>query len=393
MNQNYKEHHEPLIRIKKRTDLPVWKAWMIRIFSIVLALLIGAVIFSCLGYNPIEVYAAMIDGCFGRPLYVRQTIKIAIPLLGAAIAIAPAFRMKFWNIGAEGQITMGALFATYFALFYYDKLPHTTLLIVMFFAAMVGGALWAVIPAVFKAKWGTNETLFTLMLNYIAIGIVKYLQGGPGEQYPKGTQQIRMFDKAARLPDLLDVNVGWVIVLALVVFMFVYLKYTKHGYEISVVGESERTARYAGMNVFKIIVRTMLLSGAIAGIVGFILVSGINYTLSDTTANGVGFTAITVAWLAKLNSFGMIIITALLAVLDKGASTIQTRFGIPETAAEMLTGMILFGMLGSEFFIRFRMIFRKGGSKTDKGSKTEEPAEPTVIERVAEQKGKEEQKA
>lgn len=385
MNRQYKAHHEPLVRLAKREELALWKAWLTRILSILLALLIGALIFMSLGYNPIEIYAAMIDGCFGRQIYIKQTIKIAIPLLGTAIAIAPAFRMKFWNIGAEGQITIGALFATYFALYYYDKLPHTALLFVMFLAAMVGGALWSLIPAVFKAKWGTNETLFTLMLNYIAIGIVKYLQGGPWEQYPKGTQQIRMFDKAARLPDLLGVNIGWVIVLLLTIFMFVYLRYTKQGYEIAVVGESERTSRYAGMNVFKIVIRTMILSGAIAGIVGFIMVSGVNYTLSDTTANGVGFTAITVAWLAKLNSFGMVIISMLLAILDKGASTIQTRFGIPETAAEMLTGMILFCMLGSEFFIRFRMIFRK----------TKQASVPaaSVIEQVAKQNERGDDKA
>lgn len=386
MSRQYKAHSEPLIRLAKREDIAVWKIWLTRIFSIVLALLVGAIIFVALGYNPITVYAAMIDGCFGRSIYIKQTIKIAIPLLGTAIAIAPAFRMKFWNIGAEGQITMGALFATYFALYYYEKLSHPVLLLVMFVAAVVGGAIWALVPAVFKAKWGTNETLFTLMLNYIAIGIVKYLQGGPWEQYPKGTQQIRMFDQAARIPNLLGVNIGWVIVLALTVFMFLYLKYTKHGYEISVVGESERTSRYAGMNVFKIVIRTMLLSGAIAGIVGFIMVSGVNYTLSDTTANGVGFTAITVAWLAKLNSFGMIVISMLLAVLEKGASTIQTRFAIPETAAEMLTGMILFCMLGSEFFIRFRLIFRRSKKKP-------EPETATVIEQVAEQREKGDEKA
>lgn len=386
MNQHYKAHQEPLVRLTKRKEIAIWKVWLTRILSIVLALLVGAIIFAALGYNPITVYVAMIDGCFGRSIYVKQTIKIAIPLLGTAIAIAPAFRMKFWNIGAEGQITIGALFATYFALYYYDKLSHPVLLLVMFIAAAVGGAVWALIPAVFKAKWGTNETLFTLMLNYIAIGIVKYLQGGPWEQYPKGTQQIRMFDQAARIPNLLGVNIGWVIVLGLTIFMFVYLRYTKHGYEIAVVGESERTSRYAGMNVFKIVIRTMVLSGAIAGIVGFIAVSGVNYTLSDTTANGVGFTAITVAWLAKLNSFAMIVISMLLAILEKGASTIQTRFGIPETAAEMLTGMILFCMLGSEFFIRFRLIFRK---------KKKEPVSEaaTVIEQAANQKEKGDEQA
>lgn len=209
--------------------------------------------------------------------------------------------MKFWNIGVEGQITVGAIFATYFALNFHDSWPSALLLPVMFLAAAIGGGLWGMLPAVFRAKWGTNETLFTLMLNYIAIGVVKYLQGGPWEKVPKGTQMIERFGQTARMPEVWGVTAGGFIVLLLVLFMFCYLRYTKHGYQIAVVGESEATARYAGIRVGTVIVRTMFVSGAVAGIVGFIVVSGINYTLSDSVAGGVGFTGITVAWLAQLN--------------------------------------------------------------------------------------------
>ena len=231
----------------------------------------------------------------------------------------------------------------------------------MCIAAAIGGGLWGLLPAAFRAKWGTNETLFTLMLNYIAIGVVKYLQGGPWEKIPKGTQMIERFGTAARLPNVWGVTAGGIIVLVLVIFMYCYLRYTKHGYQIAVVGESEATARYAGIEVGKVIMRTMFVSGAIAGIVGFIVVSGINYTLSDSVAGGVGFTGITVAWLAALNPIGMVFISALLAVLTKGASTINTMThnALPESMSDMLTGLILFCMLSSEFFIRYRMIFRK----------------------------------
>ena len=231
----------------------------------------------------------------------------------------------------------------------------------MCIAAAIGGGLWGLLPAAFRAKWGTNETLFTLMLNYIAIGVVKYLQGGPWEKIPKGTQMIERFGTAARLPNVCGVTAGGIIVLVLVIFMYCYLRYTKHGYQIAVVGESEATARYAGIEVGKVIMRTMFVSGAIAGIVGFIVVSGINYTLSDSVAGGVGFTGITVAWLAALNPIGMVFISALLAVLTKGASTINTMThnALPESMSDMLTGLILFCMLSSEFFIRYRMIFRK----------------------------------
>ncbi len=359
------EHSEPLLRLAKRDDMSNATAWGIRILSIVVALFIGGGLISVTGYSPVSVYMAMIDGCFGSNLAIQQTIKLAIPLLGASLAIAPAFKMKFWNIGVEGQVTMGAVFSTFFALYYYDKLPSTVLLIIMCIAGAIGGGLWGLIPAAFRARWGTNETLFTLMLNYIAIGIVKYLQGGPWEKIPRGTQQIGLFDQSARMPTVWGITVGIFIVLAIVVFMFIYLNYTKHGYELTVVGESEPTARYAGINVPKVVCRTMFVSGAIAGIVGFIMCSGINYTLSSSVAGGIGFTGITIAWLAQLNPFAMVAISMMLAILDKGASTINTLTSnmIPESMSDMLTGVILFCMLASEFFIRYRLILRKKAEK------------------------------
>lgn len=352
---------EPLIRLAKRDDMGTLAAWAIRIGSILAALVLFAGLIIAVGYDPISVYGAMVGGALGSPLNIQQTVKLMIPLLGAALAIAPAFKMKFWNIGVEGQITVGGIFATYFALTFQNSWPGYVLIPVMFLAAAIGGGLWGMLPAAFRAKWGTNETLFTLMLNYIAIGIVKYLQGGPWEKVPKGTQMIDRFAPAARMPEIWGITAGGFIVLVLVVFMFLYLRYTKHGYQIAVVGESEATARYAGIRVGGVIVRTMFVSGAVAGIVGFIMVSGINYTLSDSVAGGVGFTGITVAWLAQLNPIGMVFISALLAVLEKGASTINTltHNALPESMSDMLTGLILFCMLASEFFIRYRMILRK----------------------------------
>lgn len=350
---------EPLIRIAKRPELSKRKAVLVRLSSIIAALLLGGLLILALGYNPAAVYADIVKGSLLTGTALKSTVKITVPLLGAALAIAPAFKMKFWNCGAEGQITVGAIAATYFALFYVDKLPSPVLFAVAFIAAAVAGGLWGLIPAFFKARWGTNETLFTLMLNYIAIGFVKYLRVGPwmdkGQMFPK----VPMFDKAARLPDIFGIHIGWIIVLVLVFSIYIYMTRTKHGYEIAVVGESISTARYSGMNVGKIIMRTMFLSGAIAGIVGWMIVCGTNYTLSDTTANGYGFTAIVVAWLSKLNPFTMVGISAFLAVLQKGSNTIQTNFGIPASASEVLTGLILLCMLGSEFFINYRFVFRK----------------------------------
>ena len=271
--ENKAVHREPLVRIVKRGDIPAKKIWAIRALAALGAVLTGALLILALGHNPAAVYVQMVVGAVGSKTALVETIKKAIPLTGAAIAIAPAFKMKFWNIGAEGQIMAGAIAASYFALFHSQSMPRPLLL---------------------------------------------------------------------------------------VIGMTVYLRRSKHGYEIAVVGESEPTARYAGMNVARIIVRTMLISGAIAGLVGFLQVSGANYTLTENTAGGIGFTAITVAWLAKLNPIAMVFIAAFLAVLQKGSGRIQTEFLIPASAAEVLTGIILFFMLGCEFFIHYRLVLRGG---------------------------------
>ncbi len=355
---------QPLFHLARRDEMPKSKVWMIRAASFLAALLIGAALFGVLGKNPFEAYGTIITGSLAKPSAIRQTVKIAIPLLGTSLALAPCFGMRYWNIGAEGQITAGALAATYFALHFGKTWPHPVILIVMALAACLFGGLWAAIPAFFKARYNTNETLFTLMMNYIIIGVVKWLQGGPWEGKP-GSQIIPMFPDNAMLPKVLGVHCGWIIILLLTVFMYFYLTKMKHGYEIAVIGDSVNTARYAGMNVGRIVIRTVFFSGAICGLVGYLVTCGANGTLYDSVAAGVGFTAITVAWLAQLNPFAMIAISMLLAVLSKGAGTLQTRMEVPASVSDILTGVILFSMLACEFFINYKIIFR--GQHNDDG--------------------------
>ena len=363
---HHNETKTPLIRLAKRGVMEPWKAWCIRVGSILVALLLGGLVMSIAlpeGSNIFSAYGTIIEGALGKKTAIRQTVKLAVPLLGTALDIAPCFMLRFWNIGAEGQITAGAMAASYFALYCYDKMSSPVLLIVMGVSAALLGGIWAFIPGFFKAKWNTNETLFTLMMNYIMIGIVRWLKGGPWEGRP-GSQIIPQFDRAATLPKVLGVHCGWIIVLILVVFMHVYMNHTKHGYEIAVIGDSINTARYAGMNVGHVMMRTMFLSGAISGLVGFIVASGANTTLYDGVAAGVGFTSITVAWLSQLNAFAMIAISMMLAVISKGAETLQTRLAVPASISDIITGILLFCMLGCEFFINYRLIFRS--SKTEK---------------------------
>lgn len=350
----------PLIRLVKRVKgdmISPRKIWAIRIGSIIFAFILGMIPILMAGSNPFQSYGIIISGALSKPGYIRQTVKRAVPLLGAALAIAPCFKMRFWNIGAEGQITMGAIFASAVAIWFQDSLPALPLLTLMMLAGIAGGAIWAFIPGFFKAKYNTNETLFTLMMNYIAIGIVRWLQGGPWEGRP-GTQIIPMFKDNARLPNVFGIYCGWIIVLILVVVVHIYMNFTKHGYEVAVIGDSINTARYAGMNVGWVMMRTMLFSGAICGCVGWMLVSGANGTLNADVAGGVGFTAITVAWLSQLNSFAMIIIAGILAVIGKGSTTLQTKLNVPASVADIVSGILLFCMLGCEFFINYRMVFR-----------------------------------
>ncbi len=349
----------PLLRLAKRSSMKPLTAWLIRLSSILVAFVLGGSIIALIGSDPFRAYGTILEGSVGRPVFLQQTIKKAIPLLGCALAIAPCFKMRFWNIGAEGQITAGALAAAFVARklgpSFPGETPSLVLLLLMAAAAILGGGLWGLIPGFFKAKWNTNETLFTLMLNYIIIRVVAWLESGP---WSDAQTTIAQFVPAAQLPKVLDIHAGWIIVLVLTVLMYVYMRHTKHGYEIAVIGDSMRTAQYAGMNVGNIMMRTMFLSGGISGLVGFILASGASGTLSSHIAGGVGFTSITVAWLAQLNAFAMVAISLLLAILSKGASTLHSLMHIPESISDIITGLLLFSMLGCEFFINYRLIPR-----------------------------------
>ena len=364
MKQNNHHHNQPLVRMVKRTDLTRGKSILIRVLALLAAFVTGGLLIALLGKNPVAVYGQMVTGALMTPAALRETIRIAIPLLITSLGVALAFKMKFWNIGAEGQICLGAIAATYFALFYADKIPQPFLFLVMFLAGAVFGGLWGLIPAYFKAKFNTNETLFTLMMNYVAVYIIQYLREGPWiNPANTGFPQIARFDTAARLPKVFGVHIGWIVALALVALVYWYLRCTKQGYELTVVGENENTARYAGMNVKKIVVRTMFLSAGLAGLAGMLQASGADKTLTESVANNVGFTAITVAWLANLNPLAMMVVTVLFCILTKGSDTIQSLYNIAPAAAEVFQGIILFFVLGSEFFIRYRLRFVgfKGG--------------------------------
>ena len=364
MNKSAELKKEPFLRIIKRSEMTGQQIILLRTCAILLAIVAGGVFMLGIGYNPFTIYGTIISGAFRSTMAIQATVKIMIPLVIASLGITLAFKMKFWNIGAEGQIIVGAIFASYFALFH-SHWNHWVLVLVMLIAGMIGGGLWALIPAIFKIKYDTNETLLTLMLNYIALHIITFLREGPWKDpNSQGYSKIARFDSNAALDKVLGVQMGWIIALILVFVVFIYCKYTKHGYEISVVGESKETARYAGMNVKKVVLRTMFISGAICGLGGMIQATGSDITLTTAVAGGVGFSAIIVAWLAGLNPIGILLVSFFFSVLEKGSSVVQSSFGLSTDCADVLKGIILFFILGCEFFIRYGFVFRKkGGAK------------------------------
>ena len=358
---------EPLFHIVKRSALPWYRAWGIRILAILLALVLCGILTTITtGINPLEVYESIFVGAFGSQRKTWITLQNIAILLLIALALTPAFKMKFWNIGGEGQVLIGGLASGACMICLGDKMPSGLLILCMVISSMAAGALWGFVPAFFKAKWGTNETLSTLMMNYIATQLVAFFT--IVWEVPKGSGKIGIINQ--------DGNAGWLpqvfgskyllsIIVAVVVtlLMYVYLNYSKHGYEISVVGESENTAKYVGIKVERVIIRTMLLSGAICGLAGLLLVGGINHTITTTLADGQGFTGVLVSWMSKFNPLTMVLSSFLIIFMDRGAGEISTAFNLNHSYSDILTGIILFFIIGCEFFISYRLQFRQKATK------------------------------
>ena len=354
------------IHISKRTELPWYKAWAIRGVAILLALVACALVTMLLtGENPISIYVTIFEGAFGTARRTWITAQDLAILLGISLAVTPAFKMRFWNIGAEGQVLIGGLATAACMICLADKLSNGMVILCMIVASVLAGALWGFLPAFFKAKWNTNETLFTLMMNYIATQLAAYYI--IVWEVPKGSGKIGIINQSTEVGWLPQIGnqylLSIVVVVILTGFMYLYLSRSKHGYEIAVVGESQRTASYAGIKVDRVIIRTMVLSGAICGLMGLLLVGSINHTLTTTVVDSRGFTAVMVSWMAKFNPIVMVFTSLLLVVLSRGASEISSTFGLNHSFADILTGIIIFFIIGSEFFITYRINLRKSVEK------------------------------
>ena len=360
---------QPLFHIVKRGDMPWHFAWCIRAAAIALALICCGIISTLVtSENPIQIYSTIIDGSFGSSRKFMVLLQNTAMLLCVALALTPAFKMRFWNIGGEGQALAGALAAAACMILMKDQ-PNWMVIPCMVITSLLAGAVWGAVPAFFKAKFGTNETLFTLMMNYVAIQLVAYFS--VVWENPKGSGNIGVINPTSQIgwfPELFGSKYALnIIIVALVTIgMYIYLNYSKQGYEISVVGESERTARYIGIKVEKVVIRTMLISGAICGLAGLLLVGGTNHTLNAAIVDGRGFTAVMVSWLGKFNPIWMILTSFLLVFLGRGAGEIATDFGLNASFGDILTGIILFFIIGCEFFINYKLSLTKSSKKEEK---------------------------
>jgi simple sugar transport system permease protein len=348
-----------MIRIASRPELTGFRENLQRTLAIFAAFAVSALIIRLIGYDPLDVFSKIIAGSLGTAYRIRETIHKAIPLCILSLGTAVAFRMKFWNIGQEGQFYLGAYGASLLALSF-PAMPSPLLLTSMFLAGFVFGGLWALIPALLKIRFSTSETLVTLMLNYVAAKWVSYLQYGPWKD-PQGMgfPRIAPFSNNAVIPNLFGIHIGWVITVVLAILMYILLKWTKLGYEIDVLGESEVTARYAGIPVVRVMVTAILISGGLCGIAGMLQASAVERSLSDQLSGGLGFTSVITTWLARLNPLSVVVVSFLFSILIQGGNFLQSSLQIPASISPIVQGIIIFFVLGSEFFIRYRFVWLK----------------------------------
>ena len=373
---------EPLFHLAKRDNMSRPKALLIRLAAIAVGFLITCIFgYMLIRWTPLDLIETFLDGTLGTSNRVWSMFQNTAILLLLSLAVTPAFRMRFWNIGAEGQTLISCLVTGACMMKLGDKVPNPVLLLISLASAMAVGALWALIPAIFKAFWNTNETLFTLMMNYVAAQITSYYVYI--WSMPKGSGHVGVINQ--------DTQAGWLaeiagqkylltILIALVMTFvsYIYLNYCKHGYEISVVGESEKTARYIGISVKTVILRTMIISGAICGLTGFLIVAGADHTFIKNSVGGLGFTAIMVSWLAKFNPIAMTFFALLIAFLEKGAKEVTTLTQLDSSFASIVTGLVIFCIIGCEFFINYSIRFRKKektAAEEPKNGPSDEPKE------------------
>jgi simple sugar transport system permease protein len=363
--------------VVKRDHCPLWKMCCFYLGAVMAALLLGAVVLMALGVDPVAYYSRMFTmGMIGNKIAYKtfeNYLKVFAPLALTSVALSLAFKMRFWNIGGEGQFVLGAIASAAVAFQVGPVLPQPVTLLLMCLAGMLAAGLYGVFVAALKVRFGTNETLMTLMLNYIALYVLIFISEDKGAWNffldPESVRPVfASFSGIVSFPKIplvgkFGLNVCVIFTVLVGVLVYIYLKYTKHGYEIAVVGDSANTARYAGMKVNAIVLRTVFLSACLIGLAAAFKV-GTAGILSTTITGDVGWTGIVVAWLSQLNTVIIFAVSALISMLHYGSTVAAATFSqVDSSFANMLQGVILFLVLAADFFTRFRVVSVKKGGK------------------------------
>ena len=358
-----KKTHQKLFHITKRLDTPLWYKAVIRVVSILVALIACAIILFIFKPGKFGIFfKESFNSLWGSKNKFFNTLYEFAFLLGLAIAILPCFKMKFWNLGGEGQVLMGCVAAALVSKYVGKSVPNFLCIILMIIAAMLAGSLWAFIPAFFKAKFDTNETLFTLMMNYIAMGVVEFFVFfvDPTHGAFAGlTAGVYTFDTST------SILISTIVVLLMTGFMFVYLNFTKHGYELSVVGETRNTAKYIGINVKGVIIRTAIICGILAGIMGYLVVAK-QTSVNKDIIGGKGFTAVMIAWLGHMNVIEIVIMAFLVAFITRGSNQVATKLDLNTSFIKITIATFLITILAFEFFLNYEIHFNKNFFKRNK---------------------------
>ncbi|HTT09374.1 MAG TPA: ABC transporter permease [Burkholderiaceae bacterium] len=349
-----------MLRLQARAEPSQTMRYLSPLIAVVLTVIGGLIIFSALGRDPLAGFKVFFLNPLKDWYSIAELLLKATPLMMIAIGLAVGFRANVWNIGAEGQYIIGAVFGSGVAL-YFQGVNSPLVLPLMIVAGAIGGALWAAIPAVLRTRFNTNEILVSLMLVYIANLLVSWLVFGPWKD-PEGFNfpQTKMFDESAILPVLVEgtrLNAAFPIAIGALIVGYLFINRSFSGFQMRVAGQAEAAARYAGFSAKRTIWIGMLAGGAMAGIAGMSEVGGPMGQLTDHVSQSYGFAAIIVAFVGRLNAIGIFLASLLMALLYIGGEQAQQYMNLPSSISKVFQGMLLFFLLGADIFVNYRLRF------------------------------------
>ncbi len=351
------------LRLEKKSTSSGLSILLNSLLFVALALVFCGFIIGAVGFNPLEVYGKMFSKAFLSSRGIRKAIESGLPLMLCGLGVSVAFRMNLNNIGAEGQYAVGAIFGAAFAL-YGPKLPGILGILALAVCCFTGGALWALLSAAPKAFWDVDESITTLMLNYIALILLSYLCLGPWKAKGQNVGQTEKIAENLALPEIsgLKISTAFPVVIVIALLLFGFYKYTASGYQINVIGKSLTAAKYAGINIKKNIILVLALSGGLAGLAGFVQYAGITGRVQENMPNNAGYTGIVIAYLSRFNPLVVIIVSILFAGLQNSSATVQVM-GVPAQIATMMQGAIMIIVIAGDFFQRYKIVSDKKGGR------------------------------